>query len=98
MLTNITLKKNAKPSVCLFAGLIAVIFLLSSCSESESYINAYNRCTSLPGHDSVKSILCPRLAELMEREQELKKRLERIKNEQEEIIIAISYSHHQEIP
>ena len=97
MLTNITLEKNTKPSLCLFAFLIAAIFLLASCSESESYMDAYNGCRTLPGHDSVKFTLCPRLAELMEREQELKERLERIKNEQENIIIAISYSN-QELP
>ena len=91
MLTNTTLEKNTKPSLCLFACLIAAIFLLASCSESESYMGAYNGCRTLPGHDSVKFLLCPRLAELMEREQELKERLERIKNEKEKIIFAISY-------
>jgi hypothetical protein len=97
MLTHIAMEKNAKPSLCLFACLIAEIFLLASCSESESYMGAYNECRTLPGHDSVKFLLCPRLAELMEREQELKERLERIKNEQQNIIFAISNSN-QELP
>jgi hypothetical protein len=97
MLTNITMEKNAKPSLCLFACLIAAIFLLASCSESESYMGDYNGCRALPGHDSMKLQLCPRLAELIEREQELKERLERIKNEQKNIIFAISNSN-QELP
>ncbi len=60
-------------------------------------MDAYNGCRNLPGHDSVKFLLCPRLAELMEREQELKEKLEMIKSEQENIIIAISNSN-QELP
>ena len=91
------MEKNAKPSLCLFACLIAAIFQLASCSERESYMDAYNGCRNLPGHDSVKFLLCPRLAELMEREQELKEKLEMIKSEQENIIIAISNSN-QELP
>ena len=91
-LTNITMEKNAKPSSCLFTCLIASTFLLASCSESEPYTDAYNECRALPGRDSMKFQLCPRLAELVERERELKERLERIKKEKEKIIMAISYS------
>ena len=97
MLTNITMEKNTKSSLCLFSCLIAAIFLLFSCSERESYMDTYNGCKTLPGHDSVKFLLCPRLAELMEREKKLKERLETIKNEQQNIIIAISNSN-QELP
>lgn len=95
--TNTTMKNRAKPRHGLTVCLIAAIFLLASCSESESYVDAYNGCRTLSGHDSVKFQLCPRLAELMEREQELKERLEKIENEQEKIIIAISNSN-QELP
>ena len=92
MLTKITMEKNAKPGLSLFTRLIVAIFLLSSCTQSESYTDAYNECRTLPGHDSIKFQLCHRLAELMVREQELQKKLETIKNEQENIIFAISKS------
>jgi len=92
MLTNISLGKLAKPSLCLFAGIVGAIFSLASCAERGSYGRAYDECRALPGRDTIKFQLCPRLAELKEREQKLKEKLERIKKEQENIVLAISSS------
>jgi hypothetical protein len=75
---------------CLF--LASVLFLLASCSESEEYMETYNGCRTLPGDESVKIRMCPKLAELLEKEKELQLKLDKIKEQQQGIIILITSS------
>lgn len=76
----------------LFLCILVVLFSISACSQSNDYADAYKGCRVLPGAESVKLKVCPRLAELIEKEAELKKRIEKIKDEQQSLIVAITTS------
>ena len=72
--------------------LAPMLFLLVSCSESEEYMEAYNGCRTLPGDESVKIRMCPKLAELLEKEKEVQLKLDKIKEQQQGTIILITSS------